>query len=61
MKSFLIIYIIIVSITLYKQARNIANFIKEKNYSGASATAVFTLVGIGVISLMLWLLEKVLR
>ena len=58
MKSIFIIYLIVGSITLYKQTRIVVRFIKDKNYSGATATSVFTLVGIGVISLMLWLLEK---
>jgi hypothetical protein len=58
MKSIFIIYLILGSITLHKQTRIVLKFIKDKNYSGATATSVFTLVGIGVISLMLWLLEK---
>ena len=58
MKSILIIYLILVSITLHKQTRIVVKFIKDKNYSGATATSVFTFVGIGVISFMLWLLEK---
>jgi hypothetical protein len=61
MKSIFIIYLIILSITLYRQTRIVVKFIKEKNYSGATATSVFTLVSIGVVFLILWLFEKILR